>query len=334
LLPYLQPLAPTLLTARAIADFNCYPVPGNLTPAQGKIGHLRRLWWTQFRLPQIYRKLNAALLFSPLPEAPLYSGCRFVVMVHDLIPLRFPNPKSFLTPYCRYVMPQVLAQAAHILCNSEATARDIGKFYGIPAEKITPIPLAYHDSRFRPLAVEKDDITPYFLYLGRHDPHKNLPRLIAAFAQMGGSPDCQLWLAGPGDSRYTPQLQGQVAELGLQERVKFLNYVPDEQLPLLLNRALALVFPTLWEGFGLPLLEAMACGTPAVAANLGAAPEVTGKAALLVNPYEIKEIAAAMAGLLRDAHLRSQLRHLGLQRASQFSWAKTGEATREVLAAI
>jgi glycosyltransferase involved in cell wall biosynthesis len=255
-------------------------------------------------------------------------------MVHDFIPLRFPNPKSFLTLYCRYIMPQVLAQAAHILCNSEATADDITKFHNISAKKITPIPLAYDSNRFRPLALEMEDNPPYFLYLGRHDPHKNLPRLIAAFAQIDTVSQCQLWLAGPADNRYTPALQGQVAELGLQERVKFLNYVPDEQLPQLLNRALALVFPTLWEGFGLPLLEAMACGTPTIAANLGAAAEVAGEAALLVNPDEIKEITAAMAALLQDSQLRSQLRHLGLQRASQFSWAKTGEATREILAGI
>ena len=334
LLPYLQPLAPTLLTARKIDGFDCYPVPDNLTPAEGKIGHLRRLWWTQFHLPRIYRQLDASLLFSPLPEAPLYSGCHFVVMVHDLIPLRFPNPKSFLTPYCRYIMPQVLAQAAHIVCNSEATAQDITSFYGIPAKKITPIPLAYDASRFRPLASESEVAIPYFLYLGRHDPHKNLSRLIAAFAQIPSCFECQLWLAGPSDRRYTPQLQAQVTELGLQERVKFLNYIPEAELPQLFNRAVALVFPTLWEGFGIPLLEAMACGTPAIAANLGAAPEVVGEAALLVDPYQINEIAEAMTILLQDTQLRSHLSYLGLQQANQFSWAKTGETTREILLQI
>ncbi len=230
-------------------------------------------------------------------------------------------------------MPQVLAQAAHIICNSEATARDISYFYGISDKKITPIPLAYDASRFRPLTSESEVATPYFLYLGRHDPHKNLSRLIAAFAQIPSSSECQLWLAGPSDRRYTPQLQAQVRELGLQERVKFLNYVPEAELPQLFNRALALVFPTLWEGFGIPLLEAIACGTPAIASNLGAAPEVVGQAALLVDPYKIEEIAAAMTALLQDAQLRSHLSHLGLQQAHQFSWAKTGEKTRKVLLA-
>jgi glycosyltransferase involved in cell wall biosynthesis len=332
LFPYLKSLDPTLLTAQKYPDFNCYLISDNLTPAHGTKGHFRRLIWTQFQLPKIYCKLQSNLLFSPIPEAPLRTSCRFIVMVHDLIPLRFPKRFSPLLPYFKSYIPQVLEQAEHILCNSTATAKDIVDFYQISLTKITPIYLAYDANCFRKLELEnnRDRNPPYFLYLGRHDSYKNLHRLIEAFAKVDGH-DCQLWLAGPSDERYTPKLQAQAKELGVSDRLKFLDYVAYDKLPILLNQALALVFPTLWEGFGLPVLEAMACGTPVITSNLASLPEVAAEAAILVDPYRSQEIAAAMQAIAEDAQLRSRLSLLGLQRASQFSWAKTGQATVEIL---
>ena len=331
LIPQLQSLAPVLLVAKPIADFNCYTIPPNLTPAQGTKGHLQRLLWTQLQLPKIYRRLNASLLFSPVTEAPIYQNLRYIVMCHDLIPLRFPRPYSPLTNYFRFVVPQVLQQAEHIICNSEATAKDITNFYGISPKKITSILLAYDDKHFVPISqTTKANSSPYFLYIGRHDPYKNLHRLIAAFATIPDR-DYQLWLAGSPDRRYTPQLQQQVAELGIQNRVKFLDYVSYEELPLIIGKAIALVFPTLWEGFGLPVLEAMACSTPVITSNLASLPEITGDAAILIDPYNSAEIAAAMETIATDATLRSRLSVLGCQQARKFSWAKTGEKTKEIL---
>ncbi|MEQ9483175.1 glycosyltransferase family 4 protein [Coleofasciculus sp. F4-SAH-05] len=353
---YLKPLNPTLLISPITSsnfpitsDFISYPIPANLSPAQGTKGHFRRLLWTQLQLSHLYHSLNSSLLFSPIPEAPLNTNCRYVVMVHDLIPLRFPKPNSPLTPYFRYYIPQVLTQAQHILCNSTATARDITDFYSIPAAKITPIPLAYDANHFRPLCATlrqplrpsafqnkpnqapSANYNPYFLYIGRHDPYKNLHRLINAFATLPNCGDYELWIAGSSDKRYTPNLQAQAKHLGLSHQVKFLNYVPYNQLPILLNNAIALIFPSLWEGFGLPVLEAMACGTPVITSNLSALPEVAGDAAILVNPYNTSELTAAMHSIATDSQLRSRLSTLGLQRARQFSWAKTGQKTIEVL---
>jgi len=334
LFPHLQPLNPTLLISHhaphptPLAPHKCYPVPPNLTPEQGTKGHLRRLLWTQLQLPRIYKELRSQLLFSPIPEAPLYTNCRYIITVHDLIPLRFPKPFSPLTPYHRYYIPQVLAQAQHILCNSTATAEDITHFFNIPASKITPILLAYDANNFRWLNLPKRN---YFLYIGRHDPHKNLQRLIAAFAELPSCRDYELWLAGSADQRYTPRLKADVDQLGITNQVKFLEYVPYDQLPTLINQAIALVFPSLWEGFGLPVLEAMACGTPVVTSNLSSLPEVAGDAALLVNPYNRGEITAAMQAIATHSELRSRLSSLGISRASQFSWVKTGLATVEVL---
>jgi glycosyltransferase involved in cell wall biosynthesis len=326
--PYLKSLDPTLLAAFPVPGFCQYPIPGNLTPAQGKRGHLARLLWTQVQLPQIYQALQANLIFSPIPEAPIGSRCRSVVMVHDFIPLRFPQRWSPLTPYHRHYIPQVVRQAQHVICNSVATAEDVVRFCHVPAHKVTPIMLAYDAEQFRPLNLPTRN---YFLYLGRLDPYKNVQRLISAFATLPNGNDYELWLSGPPDPRYLPALLAQAEHLGIRDRLKILGYVADTDLPKLINQAIALVFPSLWEGFGLPVLEAMACGTPVISSNLSALPEVTGDAAILVNPYDIGEIAAAMHSLASDSSLRTALRTAGLQRASQFSWAQTGQATAAVL---
>ncbi|NJK62743.1 MAG: glycosyltransferase family 4 protein [Synechococcaceae cyanobacterium SM2_3_1] len=324
LIPHLQRLDPTLLVAEPQPQQTCYRLTAEMTAEQGRLGHLRRLVWTQFQLPHIYRQLQGRLLFSPLPEAPVWTGCRFVVTLHDLIPLRFPSLSRALTVYQRYWLPQVLQQAEHILCDSEATAADAKQFFQIPVQKLTPIPLACDHDHFRFLDLSQ---RPYFLYIGRGDAHKNLVRLIRAFAQLGQS-DTELWLAGP---EVGSDLNSLIQELQLPQRVKILGYVTYDQLPILLNQAIALVLPSLWEGFGLPVLEAMACGTPVITSHLSSLPEVAGDAALLVDPYRTEEIAAAMQLLLQDPQLPEQLRQKGLARSAQFTWAKTGAATCEVL---
>jgi glycosyltransferase involved in cell wall biosynthesis len=336
LLPHLRSLDPTLLSAQAIPGFSHYSIPANLTPDQGKKGHLSRLLWTQWQLPKMYRTLAARLLFSPIPEAPLLSPCQSVVMVHDCIPLRFPQRGSPLTPYHRYYIPQVVQQAAHVICNSMSTAQDVMRFCQIPAHKITPIMLAYDSERYRFLDLPTQN---YFLYLGRLDPHKNVQRLVSAFAAVvkgtafknTKEKECELWLAGPPDARYLPGVLDQAEALGVRDRLKILGYVDPDTLPVLINQAIALVFPSLWEGFGLPVLEAMACGTPVITSSVSSLPEVAGDAALLVDPIDEGAIASAMAALLNDATLGAQLRQAGLQRAQQFSWATTGAATTAVL---
>ncbi|MEO1670904.1 MAG: glycosyltransferase family 1 protein [Cyanobacteria bacterium J06631_2] len=323
-------LNPVLLSAEDFPGFEGYQIADDMTPAQGSNGHLRRLFWTQFKLPQIYQQLNADLIYSPIPEAPLYSKSRSVVMCHDLIPLRFPRLTSPLTNYFRYVVPQVLRQAEHIICNSQATATDIVDYYGIKAEKVTPILLGYDRSNFYPREAASNSEAPYFLYLGRCDPYKNLSGLIQAFAALP-NPDYHLAIAGSTDPRFTPQLQQQAEELGIAHRIKWLHYLSYEELPVVISNAVALVFPTLWEGFGLPVLEAMACGTPVITSNLASLPEITGDAAVLIDPYQTEEITFAMLAVGEDSKLRSQLQQLSLQQAQEFSWSKTGAQTKEVL---
>ncbi|MBD1861398.1 MULTISPECIES: glycosyltransferase family 1 protein [Trichocoleus] len=324
-LPDIKAVSPTPLTE----NIKTYPAPIGLTTEFGAKGHLKRLLWTQFYLPKIYQNLGSKLLFSPVPESPISKSCRAIVTIHDLIPLHFPQWFSSAQKlYCRYYIPAVLRQVEQIICNSQATAQDVVDFFGISAKKVIAIPLAYDASNFHDLHLPGKN---YFLYLGRHNPHKNPQRLIAAFAALPNCSDYELWLAGPTDPRYTPALQTQIAELNLQQQVKFLDYVPYAELPRLLNQAIALVFPSLWEGFGLPVLEAMACGTPVITSDLASLPEVAGDAAVLVNPYRVAELTQAMQAIATDTSLRSQLRERGLARATQFSWAKTGQATAEIL---
>jgi glycosyltransferase involved in cell wall biosynthesis len=331
ILPHLLPIHPLLLCPQftpVSEDVFCHFTSPKLSSDAGLKGHLRRLFWTQFSLPNLYQKYQRRLLFSPIPEAPVNTTCRSVVMVHDCIPLRFSSRRSLLKVYFKYGIPQVLRQAEHLLCNSWSTAEDVQRFFKIPEHRITVIPLAHNAARFYPQKLPRQN---YFLYVGRSDPHKNLQRVLEAFLLISQKTDGALWIGGSFDARYTPQLQAWVQEKNLKDRVKFLGYVPESELPQLLNQALALVFPSLWEGFGLPVLEAMACGTPVITSNQSALPEVAGDAALLVDPFSVPEIAAAMDAMVNQSGLWQTLSDRSIVQAERFSWQWTGEKTLATL---
>lgn len=331
LIPALSELNPTLISSKPFPDSSCYPISSGLNADGGTRGHLNRLIWTQSQLPKIYRELKSELLFSPVPEAPIFINCRYIITVHDLIPLRFFKSSSPLSQYFRWWLPQVLAQAEHIICNSIATATETIDRFQLPAAKVTAIPLAYDQNHFYYDETQQPANPPYFIYIGRHDPHKNVQRIIAAFGQLPNCKEYQLWLVGSSDSRYTPILRSQVVELGLMEQVKFLEYLPYQDLPMAIRQARALVFPSLWEGFGLPVLEAMACGTPVITSNLAALSEIASDAAILINPLNEREIASAMNKIMTDDLLHQQLQLVGLKCASQFSWSRTGRSTVDIL---
>ncbi|WP_338431583.1 glycosyltransferase family 1 protein [Synechococcus elongatus] len=325
LLPHLRSLQPTLLSDRLYDGFTHQLISHKLCSDRGRRARLRRLYWTQTQIPKIYRQFQSHLLFSPAPEAPIDRDCRLVVMVHDLRPLKLPS-QSWQTYYFRWVVPKVVAQASHVICNSEATAADLCDFYQLPAQKITPIYLGYDRQHYQPWQGKTGN---YFLHIGQQFPHKNLDRLIRAFAQLPA--DYQLYLAGSRHPSETPRLEQLVQSLGLQERVQFLRYVDYADLPKLIGEAIALVYPSLWEGFGLPILEAMACGTPVITSNCSSLPEVGGEAVLYVDPYQEEAIASAMKSLISDGSLRAELRQQGFAQVQRFNWEKTGKETCEIL---
>ncbi len=333
-IPKLLDLNPALLLNEAMQDewhdrypdADLYPVSRHLNPEGGSIAYLRRLLWTQFRLSHRVKKLDGNLLFSPIPELPIGSRIPGVVTLYDFIPLRFSSARSPLHQYTRHYVPRVLKQAKHILAISESTANDAMQFCQVPASKITVIPLGYDRKNFRFLDLPTQN---YVLYVGRTNPYKNLRRAIQAFSKVPHHQEYEFWIAGPEDRRYIPALEGLAWELGVQ--LKILNYAPYKELPVLINHAIALIFPSQWEGFGLPILEAMACGTPVITSNAASMPEVAGDAAMLVDPMDVTAITAAMTEVIQDNRLRQQLRDRGLARAEAFSWEKTADRTKTVL---
>ncbi len=302
------------------------PIPGNLMPDCGRKGHIRRLLWTQMNLPVLIRKLEARFLISPLPEAPILKGVRSIVLAHDLLPLRYPKISPLLAYHLTYV-PLVLYSAERVLCNSEATAKEVHSRLGVSTKKLLTIPLGFNKKHFYPLGLIRE---PFFLVLGRHDPHKNLGAILKALSFLKDN-TIQIYFVGPFDSRFTPKLLRLADEIGVSKRCKWIPWVNNNERLKLINTCQGLIIASLWEGFGLPALESMACNTPVIASNSGALPEVIDDAGLLINPKKPIEIAYAMKQLIDDSGLKSQLVERGKNRLKLYSWEKASSVIEELL---
>ena len=305
---------------------NNIPIPNNLSPKHGTRGHLRRLLWTQNKLPNLLKQTGAKYLISPLPEAPLFRGIRSIVLVHDLIPLRYPQLTPLFSYHLIYV-PLVVHRAFRVLCNSEATAREIHHRLKVPLNKIITIPLGYNSNTIYPLKLKR---RPFFLVLGRHDPHKNIPRVIKAFSLLKSN-QMELWFVGSQDPRYTPKLQKLAIELGVAHRCKWIPWVSDEEKLTLLNTCKCLIIASLWEGFGLPAIEAMACNTPVIASSRGALPEVIGDSGMLVNPVNPFSISDAMREIISDSTLVEKLINQGKDRIKKFQWTYSASIINNII---
>ena len=304
--------------------------------------------WTHLRLSWEMLADPPDLLFVPSHVLPLLHPRRSAVTVHDLGFLYHPEAHTLSQNlYLRWSTHHNARAATRILADSQATRRDLVHHYSIPESKITVV----YPGRDETLAPVTDPallsavraryglVGPYLLYVGTLHPRKNLVRLVQAFgsllrssadgarAPMAG---LQLVLVGQKGWLYDDILT-QVRKLGLSDRVVLTGYVPDDDLPALLSGALAFVFPSLYEGFGLPLLEAMACGTPVICSNASSLPEVAGDAALLVEPRDTDALADALARLVADEGLRRELVERGFRQMQRFSWRRCAEETLSVL---
>jgi len=253
------------------------------------------------------------------------------VTVHDIMPLRFPQLfRPWYRNYVRVVLPRLARRARAVISVSAAVKREIEEWLRVPAERITVIPHGV-DPVFRPLvaddarasAVRRRYSLPstFALAVGSIEPRKNLPRLIEALETLRrrpGSADISLVHAGP---------EGWRPEAATSSITRFLGYVPTEDLAALYSLARVFVYPSLWEGFGMPVLEAMACGCPVVTSNLSSMPEVAGEAAVFVDPYSTEDVARGVAVAWEDASLRDRLVALGRERAAQFTWARAARET-------
>jgi glycosyltransferase involved in cell wall biosynthesis len=295
----------------------------------------------QIHVPWVLMREKPDVFHAPHYILPSGVRAHSVVTIHDCIHLMFPQylPNRVAYTYARMAMWSAARRSDCILTVSQASKRDILHFFAVPPEKIEVIYNAI-DERF---SVEPDAESVarvreryqldqrFVLYVGNIKPHKNLVRLIEAFASLrqGEFEDLKLLIIGDEISRL-PALRRAVHSLKLHKHVRFLGYQPDDTLAILYRLASVFVFPSLYEGFGLPPLEAMASGTPVVTSNVSSLPEVTGDAAVLVDPHDVRSIEHGIRRVLADPALAAEMRRQGLLRAREFSWERSVRRTLEV----
>jgi glycosyltransferase involved in cell wall biosynthesis len=304
----------------------------------------RRLW-THARLSTEMLGHPPDVLFVPAHVLPLIHPRASVVTIHDLGYLFYPEAHEPAgRRYLDWSTRWNAHQAAAVLADSQATKADLVRAYGAREDKVHVVYLGRDESlkrvtnplRLASVRAKYDLAQQYLLYIGTLQPRKNLQRVVEAFARICGRPGMagvQLVLAGKQGWLYQSLLE-QVAREGMTEQVVFPGYVPDEDLPAMLSAATAFVFPSLYEGFGIPVLEAGGCGVPVITSNTSSLPEVAGDAALLVDPHDVDAIANAMYRLVTDPELASELRRRGHENVKRFSWEKCARETLAVLESV
>ncbi|HET7206273.1 MAG TPA: glycosyltransferase family 1 protein [Terriglobales bacterium] len=308
-------------------NFRCVPFSEGETSARG-----------YFALRTVLRRLDCDLLHVPhLFWMPRALPCPYVTTVHDVLEhmSRAHNGSGLRRSLHFHLTRRVLMGSARVFAVSQFTKTELEKLFGIPGERVEVIYNAI-DERFlrghasqsdRDLIAQRYQVTyPFLLYAGRISPHKNLVRIIEAFsalraalAKEGGFADLKLIIIGDELSKH-PDLRRTVIKSGVQNDVRFLGFVPIEVLRIFYDLAKIFVFPSLYEGFGLPPLEAMAHGTPVVTSNTSSLPEVVGNAAVLVNPENIFEIMRALHRVLTDQELREKMKRRSYEQYQRFSW--------------
>lgn len=303
---------------------------------QGYIDRLRGLWWEQQKLPNILRKNQVDILHNPMNHGlPMKQVCKSVVTVHDVIPLVFREQylKTFVErTYYNLALKVAMSRSSMIITDSTFSMNEIIKYLDVPIKKIRVIPLAC-GKEFKPVLEmnrlknvrEKFGLRrPFLLTIGGNEPRKNAVRLINIFEGISEKYDVDLVVVG-GNWRGNGFSKGILKA----NNVYFLGSVEQEDLVALYSAAELFVFPSLYEGFGLPILEAMACGSPVVASNTSSIPEVAGDAALLFDPRDQEDMNRIIVGILSSRETKEELKQKGLERAKKFTWESTLNQTRE-----
>ena len=344
----------TLITPDAdVAELD--NLPSNFETAlyrQQRVRGFAQLGYTIF-----LRRFAADLFHIPLNAVPLWMPKPYVVTIHDMSSLLFADHAGYRNSLRLFYLRRGLLRADQVIAVSGATRRDVETVLGIPSSRIRTVYNA-PDPTFHPpdalpsagagepeprLAPEMQRVLdrylihyPFLLYVGRTNPQKNIPRLVEAFAVLRGDiqdhplyKDLRLIIIGDEIARH-PALRHAVIQSRVEDVVRFLGFVPIETLRVFYQAASAFVFPSLYEGFGLPPLEAMACGTPVICSSVSSLPEVVGDAAEIVNPENVFDIARGIREVLLDDGLRTRLIRRGFEQLRQFSWERTAV---EVLAA-
>src|SRR6202453_909468 len=325
-----------------------FPAPIKKGPAQTGLA--------QIRYGFFLRKLEADLFHIPLNAVPLLMPKPYLVTIHDMSTLLFASQLGYRNRLRHFYLRRGLIRADRVMAVSMATCRDVEAVLGIPASRMRVVYNApdptFHAPRATALRRAQGEETgyppeiqrvldryrihyPFLLYVGRTNPQKNIPRLVEAFAVLRGEiqedpvyRDVRLLIIGDEISRY-PALRHAVIQSRVEDTVRFLGFVPIDTLRSFYQAASAFVFPSLYEGFGLPPLEAMACGTPVVCSHVSSLPEVVGEAAEVVNPENVFDIARGMREVLLNAERRRTLVERGFEQARRFSWERTAQQVLE-----
>jgi len=339
LLPAFCHEAKDMLFWAFVSDPAYQPPPGILVhrPNWSTRRPVPRILWEQTLQTHVIQKLNGDLYHGLAFAAPLAAEVPTVITVHDLSFLRYPQTfSSWQRRYLSWVTRESAQRAAAIIAVSESTKNDVVQRLGVPEERVHAIYNGISD-RFKPLPAaeierwrQQNGLPERFIfYLGTLQPRKNVTTLIKAYAQwrqQSGIQDVPLMLAGARGWGYKA-LFSLVTALHLGDAVRFTGFLPDEELPYWYNAATLFAYPSLYEGFGLPVAEAMACGTPVIAADASALPEVVGEAGLLLPPQDIDAWADALQRVLLDDEEAARLAHAGRQRSLAFSWVRTVRET-------
>ena len=287
------------------------------------------LRWTQWQFPRWAVQDVVDLFWSPRHHLPIGLNRRIasVVTIHDLVWRHAPETmrrRNLLVE--RLLMGPSIRRADQVICVSRFTASEVSRYYPAAVGKCRVV----HEAAEADISVvARPPRLPdnYLLFVGTLEPRKNLPRLLRAYARLAGDADIPALVIVGGGGWGNENLAGMVAELGLESRVTLSGYVPDAELQGMYAGAFGLLMPSLYEGFGLPVLEAMQHGVPAIASSTSSLPEVVGDAGLLVSPYSETELASAIARLVREPGLRESLSQRSLARAAEFSWSRAAQET-------
>ncbi len=299
-------------------------------PAQS----LRRILTDHWSIQELCARKGIDVVHYPANFGPLFPLRNVVVTVHDLSYMRHPEWFRFnRAVYYRWALRRTVRTAKRIIADSEATAADLVQFAGLSREQMDVVPLGVHP-RFQPASAEAQAAIRlkyslpdrFFLYVGTLEPRKNLPRLIEAWSCVAPDSDADLVIAGRRGWK-TQAIDAAVSRSPHPQRIHFLDFIPEADLPAVMSAAFAFVWPSLFEGFGLPPLEAMACGTPVLTSKVSSLPEIVGDAALLTDPEDASAMAEGMQRLLHDTAFREGLMARGIERARLFSWERSAALT-------
>jgi glycosyltransferase involved in cell wall biosynthesis len=340
---YTRGLLRALAANSAVEPIALFDSGAELAPAEPLVyGYLR---WHHavgrlLDLSAVGRRWGAHLLHTQFLRPPR-SDVPCVVTIHDLSFERFPGLFSAaMAARLRLTVPWSARHAAAVVTVSQHARSEVMELYGVPDHRVHVTPLAA-DEDFRPISAEScasalDELgleAGYLLCVGTVQPRKNLERVVQAYALLAPSSRPKLVIAGPEGWRSSRVFES-VRRHRLEDQVRFVGYVSPKQLVALYNGAAAFAYPSLYEGFGLPVLEAMACGTPTLTSDLSSLPEVAGNAAVLVDPRDVDSIRTGLEQVLLDTDLRRWLREAGYRQAARFSWDRCGRKTAAVYRAV